>query len=104
MTKNKKTLCFIIAILFSIMTIVACDSSIKFEKSQDDLGSTYTNPNINIRIVNNVENHEEIFKSIEQDLNIINKFEPIKNLEIGVERNPARASKDDQVLIRPELI
>lgn len=104
MKKNKRALYFIIAILFSIITIVACDSSIKFEKLQDDSGSVYTNPNIKIRIANNVENHEEIFKSIEQDLNIINKFEPIKSLEISVERNPSQARKDNQVLIRPEFV
>ncbi|MDO4710814.1 MAG: hypothetical protein Q4A75_02460 [Peptostreptococcaceae bacterium] len=104
MNIHKKALYFIIVIFFSVMSMVACDSRIKFEKEQDDFGSTYTNPNINIQIANNVENHDELFQRIEQDLNIINDFAPIKSLEIRVERNPSRARKEDQILIRPELV
>ncbi|MDO5096856.1 MAG: hypothetical protein Q4D65_09855 [Peptostreptococcaceae bacterium] len=76
----------------------------KFEKSQDEFGTTYKNEHIEVQIANNIENGEEIFANIDQDLNIINNFEPIENLEIIVEQNPPRASKENQVLIKPHLV
>ncbi len=57
----------------------------QFEKSQNEFNTTYKNENIEVQIANNVENGEEIFQSIERDLNIINHFEPIEKLSIRVD-------------------
>ncbi|MDO4710815.1 MAG: hypothetical protein Q4A75_02465 [Peptostreptococcaceae bacterium] len=82
----------------------ACDSKLQFDKAQDDFGSTYTNPNINLRIANNVEDHEEIFKSIEQALNTINDFEPIEKMTIRVDNRLLKANDKSGVECNAEFV
>ncbi|MDO5096569.1 MAG: hypothetical protein Q4D65_08405 [Peptostreptococcaceae bacterium] len=66
------------------MLLTSCQNNIQLKKSQDEFSTTYKNEQIEIQIASNVENGEEIFKSIKQDLNIINNFEPIEKLNIRV--------------------
>ncbi|MDO5096931.1 MAG: hypothetical protein Q4D65_10230 [Peptostreptococcaceae bacterium] len=74
---------FVLLFLFCIL-LSGCNSKIKFEKSQDEFSTTYKSEQIEVNIASNVENPEEIFVSIERDLNIINNFEPIEKLSIHI--------------------
>ncbi len=72
-------------VIFSLCILLSgCNSKMKFEKSQDEFSTTYKNEHIEVQIANNVESSEEIFKSIERDLNIIDNFEPIEKISIHV--------------------
>ncbi|MDO5096857.1 MAG: hypothetical protein Q4D65_09860 [Peptostreptococcaceae bacterium] len=78
--RNFFVMIFLVCILLS-----GCNSKMEFEKSQDEFSTTYKNDHIEIKVANNVENGEEIFQSIERDLNIINNFEAIEKLSIRVD-------------------
>ncbi|MDO5096930.1 MAG: hypothetical protein Q4D65_10225 [Peptostreptococcaceae bacterium] len=75
---------FFVMMFLCCILLSACNSKMKFEKSQDEFSTTYKNEHIEIQIANNVENPEEIFASMERDLNIINNFEPIEKLSIHI--------------------
>ncbi len=74
----------IIGIFLFCILLSGCNSKMKFEKSQNEFNTTYKNEHIEVQIANNVENSEEVFASIERDLNIINHFKPIEKLDIHI--------------------
>ncbi len=94
---------FVMMFLFCIL-LSGCNSKMKFEKSQDEFNTTYKNENIEVQIANNVENSEEIFQSIERDLNIINNFEPIEKLTVRVDNKFLKGNDKSGVECNGEFV
>ncbi len=99
---RKKKIFLVIFLLCVLLS--SCNPKLKFEKSQDEFNTTYKNEHIEIKVANNVENPEEIFKSIEQDLNTINEFEPIEKLTVRVDNKFLKGNDKSGVQSNAEFI
>ncbi|MDO5061769.1 MAG: hypothetical protein Q4D77_01215 [Peptostreptococcaceae bacterium] len=94
----------IVSLLLFCVLLSSCNSKLQFEKAQDEFNTTYKNQDIEVLIANNVENNEEIFKSIEHDLNIINDFAPIKKMTIRVDNRLVNADDKNGVQCNDEFV
>ena len=84
--KNKKILVLIIFTIFSMIFLTACSQKIQLRETNGGSSAIYENDNIKIKIANNMDKKENIYKAVLKDLQKINDFLPIENIDVEISK------------------
>ncbi|MDU5082774.1 hypothetical protein [uncultured Tissierella sp.] len=81
----RKKIIFILLILVVILPIIGCVKEVSLVETKEEYFTMYTNENISIKISNTVKDNEDIYSIVLEDLQKIDEFSPIHNIEIDID-------------------
>ena len=84
--KNKKAMYLLVLMIFSMVFLTACSQKIQLHETSSGGSAIYEDDNIKIKIANNVDEKGSVCKAVQKDLQKINDFSPIKNIEIEISK------------------
>jgi len=83
---KKKIMCLLAFMIFSMAFLTACSQKIQLHETSGGASTIYENDNIKIKIANNINEKENVCKVVQENLQKINDFSPIENIEIEISK------------------
>ena len=83
---RKKAMYLLVFMIFSMAFLTACSQKIQLHETSGGGSTIYENDNIKIKIVDNIDEKENVCKIVQEDLQKINDFSPIENIEIEISK------------------
>ena len=83
---KKKVMYLLAFMIFSMVFLTACSQKIQLHETSSGASTIYENDNIKIKIANNIDDKENVCKIVQEDLQKINDFLSIENIEIEISK------------------
>ncbi|MDU5083563.1 MAG: hypothetical protein E6231_20060, partial [Bacillota bacterium] len=81
----RKKIIFILLILVVTLSIIGCAKEVSLVETKEEYFTMYSNDNISVKISNTVKDKENAYSTVLEDLQRINEFSPIHNIEIDID-------------------
>ena len=94
----------ILLILIFILFTNGCVEEVSLIETKGDYFTTYTNGNISIKISNTVKDMENIYSTVLEDLQKINGFSSIHNIEIDIDEKHVIPIVEDSIKCNSNFI
>ena len=98
--KNKKAMYLLVFMIFSMVFLTACSQKIQLHKTSSGGSTIYENDNIKIKITNNINEKESVRRVVQSDLQKINDFSPIENIEIKISKSKVYVAPNTNKIIK----
>ncbi|WP_308523475.1 hypothetical protein [uncultured Tissierella sp.] len=93
---NKKISLVSLMLVFALFTN-GCSQEVSLIETTKDYVTIYSNDNISIKISNTVKDNENIYNTILESLQKINRFSPIHNIEIDIDEKHVIPKVEDSI-------
>jgi hypothetical protein len=100
---RKKTSLILLIFVFILFTN-GCVEEVSLIETKGEYFTTYENDNISIKIYNAVKEKENIYNTILEDLQKINGFSPINNMEIDIDEKYIMPKIEDSIKCNSSFI
>lgn len=81
---NKKISLILLILIITLFTN-GCTNEVSLIETKEEYFTTYTNDNISIKISNKVKDKENIYSTVLEDMQKIDGFSPMHNIEIDID-------------------